>query len=72
MNIREKSAAMNEPVMTSLSRSGIPVPASVDAGAVRPENIGKPGEYPFTRGIFPDGYNGRRWTIRQSSGFGTA
>lgn len=72
MNIREKPAAAREPVMTSVSRSGIPVPASVDASAVHPENIGQPGEYPFTRGIFPDGYNGRLWTIRQYSGFGTA
>ena len=72
MNIREKTTAISEPVMTSVSRSGIPVPASVDTGAVHPENIGKPGEYPFTRGIFPDGYNGRLWTIRQYSGFGTA
>ena len=72
MNITEKTSATSEPVMTSVSRSGIPVPASVDTGAVHPENIGKPGEYPFTRGIFPDGYNGRLWTIRQYSGFGTA
>ena len=72
MNIREKPPAAREPVMTSVSRSGIPVSASVDAGAVHPENIGQPGEYPFTRGIFPDGYNGRLWTIRQYSGFGTA
>ena len=31
-----------------------------------------PGEYPYTRGIFPDGYLGRMWTMRQYSGFGTA
>ena len=31
-----------------------------------------PGQYPFTRGIFPDGYRGRLWTMRQYSGFGTA
>ena len=72
MIIREKPAAAREPVMTSVSRSGIPVPASVDASAVHSENIGQPGVYPFTRGIFPDGYNGRLWTIRQYSGFGTA
>ena len=72
MSIREKLSPAREPVMTSVSRSGIPVPASVDASAVHPENIGQPGEYPFTRGIFPDGYNGRLWTIRQYSGFGTA
>ena len=33
---------------------------------------GSPGEYPFTRGIFPNGYRGRLWTIRQYSGFGSA
>src|ERR1019366_743800 len=31
-----------------------------------------PGEYPFTRGIFPDGFRGRTWTMRQYAGFGTA
>ena len=72
MNKREKPITAREPVMTAVSRSGIAVPASVDASAVHPENIGQPGEYPFTRGIFPDGYNGRLWTIRQYSGFGTA
>ncbi|NYT26144.1 methylmalonyl-CoA mutase [Alcaligenaceae bacterium] len=61
-----------EPAQGTISRSGIPVPTSVSADAVKPENIGQPGEYPFTRGIFPDGYQGRLWTIRQYSGFGTA
>ena len=32
----------------------------------------KPGEYPFTRGIYPDMYRGRLWTMRQYAGFGTA
>ncbi|WP_026096371.1 methylmalonyl-CoA mutase family protein, partial [Ideonella sp. B508-1] len=63
---------LSEPVLGPLSRTGIPVPTRVDAGAVRADNIGQPGEYPFTRGIFPDGYQGRLWTIRQYSGFGTA
>ena len=31
-----------------------------------------PGEYPFTRGIFAEGYRRRLWTIRQYSGFGSA
>lgn len=61
-----------EPQLTSISPSGIEVPTSVGADAVHPENIGNAGEYPFTRGIFPDGYQGRLWTIRQYSGFGTA
>ncbi|MDQ3957368.1 MAG: methylmalonyl-CoA mutase family protein [Actinomycetota bacterium] len=36
------------------------------------ERIGVPGEYPFTRGIYPSGYRGRLWTMRQFAGFGTA
>ncbi len=45
-----------------------------------PEDIGKsdflddisfPGEFPFTRGIHPNGYRGKLWTMRQFAGFGT-
>jgi methylmalonyl-CoA mutase N-terminal domain/subunit len=35
------------------------------------ESLGSPGEYPFTRGIYPTMYRGRLWTMRQFSGFGT-
>lgn len=34
--------------------------------------LGQPGAYPFTRGIHPDMYRGRLWTMRQYAGFGTA
>jgi len=36
------------------------------------EKLGYPGEYPFTRGIYPTMYRGRLWTIRQYAGFGSA
>ncbi|HEY9388315.1 MAG TPA: methylmalonyl-CoA mutase family protein [Mycobacteriales bacterium] len=36
------------------------------------DRIGWPGEYPFTRGLYPTGYRGRPWTIRQFAGFGNA
>jgi methylmalonyl-CoA mutase N-terminal domain/subunit len=36
------------------------------------ERIGWPGEFPFTRGLYPTGYRGRPWTIRQFAGFGNA
>ncbi|HJR38022.1 MAG TPA: methylmalonyl-CoA mutase family protein, partial [Nocardioidaceae bacterium] len=36
------------------------------------EDIGWPGEFPFTRGLYPTGYRGRTWTIRQFAGFGNA
>jgi len=38
----------------------------------RMDAIGWPGEYPFTRGLYPTGYRGRTWTIRQFAGFGNA
>lgn len=34
-------------------------------------DIGFPGEYPYTRGIHPNGYRGRIWTMRQFAGFGS-
>jgi len=58
-----------------LTPSGLKVPPVVRAGDVAGSadaQIGEPGQYPFTRGIFPDGYRGRLWTMRQYSGFGTA
>ncbi|MBA2256941.1 MAG: methylmalonyl-CoA mutase family protein [Thermoleophilaceae bacterium] len=36
------------------------------------ERIGLPGEYPYTRGVYPSMYRGRLWTIRQFAGYGTA
>jgi len=35
-------------------------------------DLGSPGQYPFTRGIQPDMYRGRYWTMRQYAGFGSA
>jgi methylmalonyl-CoA mutase N-terminal domain/subunit len=34
--------------------------------------IGWPGQYPYTRGLYPTGYRGKPWTIRQFAGFGNA
>src|SRR5260221_2619684 len=36
------------------------------------ETVGRPGEYPFTRGPYESMYRGRLWTMRQFAGFGTA
>lgn len=35
-------------------------------------DLGRPGEFPYTRGIYPTMYTGRLWTMRQYAGFGTA
>jgi methylmalonyl-CoA mutase N-terminal domain/subunit len=36
------------------------------------QDVGIPGEFPYTRGIHPTGYRGKLWTMRQFAGFGTA
>jgi len=42
------------------------------AGQNVEDSIGVPGEFPYTRGIYPTMYRGRLWTMRQYAGFGTA
>ena len=52
--------------------SGHPIePLYEDTPADPEETIGRPGEYPFTRGPYPSMYRGRLWTMRQFAGFGT-
>jgi methylmalonyl-CoA mutase N-terminal domain/subunit len=41
-------------------------------GSEPPASIGWPGQFPYTRGLYPTGYRGRLWTIRQFAGFGNA
>ncbi len=54
------------------SEAGIPLKVSYGPEDLPdPAAIPPPGEFPFTRGNFPDGYRGRVWTLRQYSGFGT-
>ncbi len=50
-----------EPVYDAESRAG-----------ADPADIGAPGQYPFTRGVYSTMYTGRPWTMRQYAGFGTA
>ena len=55
--------------------SGLPVeplysPENVEIDHER--DLGAPGEFPFTRGVYPSMYRGRVWTMRQFAGFGTA
>ncbi len=60
------------PADMPINGSGIEIPEAVTADMVRTRDPGLPGHFPFTRGIFPNGYRGRIWTFRQYSGFGTA
>ncbi|HEX5895786.1 MAG TPA: methylmalonyl-CoA mutase family protein [Thermoleophilaceae bacterium] len=58
-------------LFTTLSGEPVaPLYTAEDVGP--PERIGFPGEYPFTRGVYPSMYRGRLWTMRQFAGFGTA
>jgi methylmalonyl-CoA mutase N-terminal domain/subunit len=47
-------------------------PLYTEADLPDAEQIGLPGEYPFTRGVYPSMYRGRLWTMRQFAGYGTA
>jgi methylmalonyl-CoA mutase N-terminal domain/subunit len=50
-----------------------PVYGEADLAGWDPDRqLGQPGSYPYTRGIYPTMYRGRPWTIRQYSGFGSA
>jgi methylmalonyl-CoA mutase, N-terminal domain len=55
--------------------SGIPVKVSYDSKDVSvrvARSLGKPGEFPYTRGIYPNMYRDRLWTMRQYTGFGSS
>jgi methylmalonyl-CoA mutase N-terminal domain/subunit len=67
---------MNEPRTppppASVTPSGILVPPVVTREMSADAELGEPGQPPYTRSIFADGYRGRLWTFRQYSGFGSA
>ncbi|MCK4801691.1 MAG: hypothetical protein KAS84_06845, partial [Anaerolineales bacterium] len=42
------------------------------AGKTYQEEVGYPGQYPFTRGVHPTMYRSRKWTMRMFAGFGAA
>jgi methylmalonyl-CoA mutase, N-terminal domain len=70
---RERFSAtpQRDALFTTLSGEPVePLYTADDLGA--PEGIGLPGEFPFTRGVYPSMYRGRLWTMRQFAGFGTA
>ena len=63
-----------ETVTNARTLSGLPVQrvyTPADLADTPFEEIGLPGQYPFTRGPYPTMYRGRTWTMRQIAGFGT-
>ncbi len=71
---RYDEARIRDADFTSISGLEVDPVYGPPPGAAVPgfERIGWPGEYPFTRGLYPAGYRGRAWTIRQFSGFANA
>src|SRR5918992_627719 len=70
---RERFSRTPERRESFTTLSGEPVrPLYTEGDLPESDRIGKPGEYPFTRGVYPTMYRGRLWTMRQFAGFGTA
>jgi methylmalonyl-CoA mutase, N-terminal domain len=67
---------MSEPRLPQETTSGIPLRPSygpADIAHVDPaRDIGAPGAYPFTRGLHPESYRQKLWTMRQYAGFGVS
>jgi methylmalonyl-CoA mutase N-terminal domain/subunit len=70
----KKRAALTERKLAS--PSGLPMEAVITQDSLQDWNsereLGYPGEFPFTRGVYPTMYRGRLWTTRQYAGFGSA
>jgi len=73
---KTKSATPAERKEHFTTLSGLPIDrlyAEKNLAGWNPDDaLGYPGEYPFTRGIYPTMYRGRFWTMRQYAGFGSA
>ncbi|HEV3478045.1 MAG TPA: methylmalonyl-CoA mutase family protein [Gaiellaceae bacterium] len=70
---RERYSATPERDALFTTVSGEPVEPLYTADDLGdPAGIGLPGEFPYTRGVYPSMYRGRLWTMRQFAGFGTA
>jgi methylmalonyl-CoA mutase, N-terminal domain len=70
---REKFAKTPERDALFTTVSGEPVEPLYTADDLPdPERIGFPGDYPYTRGVYPSMYRGRLWTMRQFAGYGTS
>ena len=62
------------PSARASTQSNIPLKAVYTQSDLSPKDagLGEPAEFPFTRGVYPDMYRGKLWTMRQYAGFGSA
>lgn len=74
-NVRKAQNATKNLGNIASTWSGIPLKPFFSPGDIRTadyaDKLGDPGKYPFTRGIYPDGYRGKDWTRRQQTGYGS-
>ena len=61
---------------TARTESDLPIQSVYSAESLQGfdpgQQLGEPGKYPYTRGVYPSMYTGKPWTMRQYAGFGTA
>ncbi len=67
-----RTSERDAPFSTISGEPIAPLYTEADLPADPAAAIGLPGEYPFTRGVYPSMYRGRLWTMRQFAGFGTS
>src|SRR6266540_4312849 len=70
-NAKVEKALAKNPERKNLPHNRLYTPLDID-GLNYEQDLGFPGEYPFTRGVQPTMYRGRFWTMRQYAGFATA
>ena len=74
-HVRQAGAKRPERKLAFQTSSGIPLPPALIPADPDPdylEQLGLPGEYPYTRGVQPTMYRGRFWTMRQYAGYASA
>jgi len=72
-NVATTRQRKTRPLLSTISgveNEALYSPENVEVEYVR--DLGRPGEFPFTRGVYESMYRGRLWTMRQFAGFGTA
>ena len=72
-NVYERAPERTDELFSTISgieNEPLATPENADTDYAR--DLGFPGAYPFTRGVYPSMYRGRLWTMRQFAGFGTA
>ena len=74
--LKKKASSLQQRMKVFKTLSGLPLDRSYSQKAIDSvefeNSLGYPGEFPYTRGIYPTMYRGRFWTTRQYAGFGSA